>query len=66
MVLHALDQVAFASGKQVRPMLAARSQLDVAIAQLLGQGRPEALELPPEPAGEMELVRPVRSDRFWN
>jgi type IV pilus assembly protein PilB len=64
--VRALDEVAFASGKQVRPMLAAKGQLDVAIAQLLGHGHPEALELPPEPAGEMELVRPVRSDRFWN
>lgn len=64
--VRALDEVAFASGKQVRPMLATKTQLDVAIAQLLGRGRPEAVELPPEPLEEMELVRPIRADRFWN
>ncbi len=64
--LHALDEVAFASGKMVRPMLAPRSQIDVAIARYLGRGRPDALELPPEPVGEMELVQPVRTQHFWN
>jgi len=64
--LHALDEVAFASGKLVRPMLASRSQLDVAIARYMGTGRPDALELPPEPVGEMELVQPVRAQHFWN
>ncbi len=62
-----LDAAAFASGKQVRPVLAARGQIEVAIARHQGRSRPEALELPPEPAGEMDLVQPVARDpRFWN
>jgi type IV pilus assembly protein PilB len=62
-----LDEVAFASGKDVRPVLAARSQIEVAIARNLGRHGPEALELPPEPIGEMDLVQPVVGDRrFWN
>jgi hypothetical protein len=64
--MHALDEVAFAAGKLIRPVLAERAQIDVAIARLLGQVHREALDLPPEPEGEMDLVRPVRSDRFWN
>lgn len=64
--MHALDEVAFAAGKQIRPVLAERGQIDVAIARLLGQPHREALDLPPEPVGEMDLVRPVRTDRFWN
>jgi type IV pilus assembly protein PilB len=61
-----LDEVAFASGKLVRPVLAAQSQLATAIARHLGGGHTEALELGPEPVGEMDLVQPVRSERFWN
>ena len=61
-----LDEVAFASGKQVRPVLAARSQLATAIARHLGGGHTEALELGPEPLGEMDLVQPVSASRFWN
>jgi type IV pilus assembly protein PilB len=62
-----LDEVAFASGKQVRPVLAVRSQIEVAIARNLGRNGPEALELPPEPIGEMDLVQPVVGDkRLWN
>jgi type IV pilus assembly protein PilB len=65
--VHAIDEVAFASGKLVRPVLAARTQLEVAIARNLGRRRPEALELPPEPAGEMDLVQPLTRDtRYWN
>lgn len=64
--MHALDEVAFASGKQVRPMLASRAQIDVAIARLIGHSHREALDLPPEPVEEMDLVRPVRTERFWN
>lgn len=64
--MHALDEVAFATGKQVRAVLAERGQIDVAIARLLGHAQGEALDLPPEPAEEMDLVRPVRTDRFWN
>jgi hypothetical protein len=64
--LAALDDVAFASGKLVRPVLASRSQLEVAIARALGHGRPAALELPPEPLEDMELVQPVRPATFWN
>jgi hypothetical protein len=64
--MQALDEVAFAAGKQIRPVLAERGQIDVAIARLVGRGHPEALDLPPEPVGEMDLVRPVRTDRFWN
>ncbi len=62
----AMDEVAFASGKQVRPVLAARSQLDVAIARHLRGDRQVALDLPPEPLEEMELVQQVRPQRFWN
>ncbi len=62
----ALDEVGFASGKMVRPVLASRAQIDVAIGQLLGHHRPDALELPAEPLEEMELVQPVRAQRFWN
>ncbi len=61
-----LDEVAFASGKQVRPVLAAKSQLVTAIARHLAGGHPEALELGPEPVGEMDLVQPLRTERFWN
>ncbi|HET8724114.1 MAG TPA: hypothetical protein VFM53_07885 [Anaeromyxobacteraceae bacterium] len=62
-----LDEVAFASGKLVRPVLAPRSQLEVAIARNLGRRRPEALELGPEPVGEMDLVQPLtRDSRYWN
>jgi type IV pilus assembly protein PilB len=62
-----LDDAAFASGKAVRPLLAARSQLEVAIARNLGRRHPEALELPPEPVGEMDLVQPLSRDtRYWN
>jgi type IV pilus assembly protein PilB len=64
--LQALDEVAFASGKLVRPMLAPRTQIDVAIARYLGRGRLDAVELPPEPIGEMELVQPVRAQQYWN
>jgi hypothetical protein len=62
-----LDEVAFASGKLLRPVLAGRSQIEVAIARNLGRNGPAALDLPPEPAGEMDLVQPVEGDkRFWN
>jgi hypothetical protein len=33
---------------------------------LLGFGRTDALHLPPEPLEEMELVQPIRAQRFWN
>lgn len=62
----AMDEVAFASGKLVRPVLASKSQLEVAIARALGRGRPDALELPPEPIEEMELVQPLRPASYWN
>jgi hypothetical protein len=58
--------VAFASGKLVRPVLAAKTQLATAIARHLGGGHTEALELGPEPVGEMDLVQPLRTERFWN
>jgi hypothetical protein len=64
--LTALDEVAFASGKAVRPVLAPRVHIDVAIGQLLGRHHPDALEIPAEPVEEMELVQPVRAQRFWN
>jgi type IV pilus assembly protein PilB len=64
--LDAMDEIAFASGKLVRPVLASRSQLEVAIARHLGRGQRTELELPPEPIGEMELVQPVRTASFWN
>ena len=62
----ALDEVAFASGKAVRPVLASKMQIDVVIGQLLGRSRPEALEMPAEPLEAMELVRPLQAHRFWN
>jgi len=62
----AMDEVAFASGKLVRQVLATRSQLEVAISRALGRGRPTALDLPPEPLEEMELVQPVRPASLWN
>ena len=62
----ALDEVAFVSGKLVRPVLAPNAQIDVAIARFLGLGRPDALDLPPEPLEEMELVEQMRPQRFWN
>jgi len=64
--LQALDEVAFATGKLVRPVLATKSQLEVAIARYLGRGHPAALDLPPEPPEDMELVQGGRSLRFWN
>jgi type IV pilus assembly protein PilB len=64
--LHAMDEVAFASGKLVRPVLASRSQLQVAIGRALGRGHGPALDLPPEPLGEMELVQPIRPSSYWN
>jgi type IV pilus assembly protein PilB len=62
-----LDAATFASGKIVRPVLACRSQIEVAIRRHQGRIRPEALDLPPEPDGEMDLVRPiVHQRRLWN
>jgi type IV pilus assembly protein PilB len=62
----ALDEVAFVSGKGIRPVLASKGQIDIAISRLLGLGRTDALDLPPEPLGEMELVQPLRPAHFWN
>jgi type IV pilus assembly protein PilB len=64
--LHALDEVAFASGKLVRPVLATRTQLEVAIARYLGRGHASALDMPPEPLEEMDLVQKGRPTSFWN
>ncbi len=64
--LLAMDEVAFASGKQLRVALATRSQLEVSIAHHLGRRHPEALELGPEPTTEMDLVRPLSERRFVN
>lgn len=62
----ALDEVAFASGKAVRAVLASKLQIDVAIGQLLGRSTPDALEMPAEPLEAMELVQPLVAQRFWN
>jgi type IV pilus assembly protein PilB len=62
----ALDEVAFVSAKLVRPVLATKTQIDIAISRLLGLGRADALDLPPEPLEEMELVQAMRAQRFWN
>ena len=62
----ALDEVAFASGKLVRPVLAPKVHIDVAISQLLGHGHADALEMPAEPLEEMQLVQQVHARRFWN
>jgi hypothetical protein len=64
--LQALDEVAFASGKLVRPVLATKTQLEVAIARYLGRGHPSELDMPPEPLEEMELVQQGRPTSFWN
>jgi type IV pilus assembly protein PilB len=64
--MSALDEVAFAADKMVRPALASRAQIDVAISRLLRRGRPEALDLPPEPLEDMELVQQVRPQRFFS
>jgi hypothetical protein len=61
-----LDEVAFVSGKVVRPLLASKVQLEVAISRVLGLGRADALDLPPEPLEEMQLVQPIRAQRHWN
>jgi hypothetical protein len=47
-------------------VLASKAQIDIAISRLLGLGRTDALDLPPEPLGEMELVQPLRPAHFWN
>jgi type IV pilus assembly protein PilB len=64
--LEALDEVAFASGKLVRAVLATKTQLEVAIARYLGRAHPSELDMPPEPLEEMELVHLERPTRFWN
>jgi type IV pilus assembly protein PilB len=64
--MQALDEVAFASAKVVRPVLATKVQIDIAVSRLLGLGRPDAIDLPPEPLEEMELVQPTRAQHFWN
>lgn len=64
--LQALDEVAFASGKLVRAVLATKTQLEVAIARFTRRSHPSALDMPPEPLGEMDLVQGGRSSRFWN
>jgi len=61
-----LDEVAFASGKLVRPVLATKSQIEVAVARFLGRGHPAALDLPPESIAEMELVHLAHASHFWN
>jgi len=58
--------IAFASGKLVRPVLATKDQLEVAIARYLGRARPMELDLPPEPLEEMQLVQEGRRTSFWN
>lgn len=64
--MQALDEVAFASEKVVRPVLATKGQIDVAVSRLLGLGRLDAIDLPPEPLEEMELVQPMRAQHVWN
>jgi len=64
--LHALDEIAFASGKLVRPVLATKGQLEVAIARYLGGARPMEIDLPPEPLEEMQLVQERPRASFWN
>jgi type IV pilus assembly protein PilB len=63
----AVDEVAFLSGKQVRVALAAATDLREAIARNLASWRfQEAVDLPPEPLGDMELVSPPRTHRYMN
>jgi type IV pilus assembly protein PilB len=62
-----VDEVAFLSGKQVRVALAAAGDLREAIARNLASWRfQEGVDLPPEPAGEMELVSPPRTHRYMH
>ncbi len=62
-----VDEVAFLTGKQVRVALAAAGDLREAIARNLASWRfQECLDLPPEPAGEMELVTPPRTHRYMH
>jgi type IV pilus assembly protein PilB len=63
----AIDDVAFMTGKQIRAVLAATSDLEEAIARNLASWRfQEAVDLPPEPVGDMELVSPPRTHRYMN
>jgi type IV pilus assembly protein PilB len=64
--LEALDEVAFASGKMVRAVLATKTQLEVSIARHLGHSHPSELDMPPEPVEKMELVQQGRPTSFWN
>jgi type IV pilus assembly protein PilB len=64
--LAAMDEVAFASGKLVRPVLAAKDQLEAAISRHLGRGRPDAIDLPAAALEDMQLVQPLRPGAFWN
>jgi hypothetical protein len=63
--LSIVDEVAFAAGIPVDPVLASEEDIDDAIARhgLGGAPRqPEAIELPPEPDEPMQLVGGIRYD----
>ena len=72
--LPALDELAFAAGRGVRPVLAGEGDLDRAIARLLDgvilprpgfQHRPDALELP-EDARPLTLIRLGGQEQLLN
>ena len=54
--LSVVDEVAFAAGMEVEPVLATEGDLERAISRHYGFLRVDALELPPEPTGPMRLV----------
>ncbi len=51
-----VDEVAFAAGMDIEPVLAGDEDLDLAIARHLDAGRAQPLELPAKPGKPMALV----------
>ncbi len=60
--LRVLDEVAFAAGMSVEPVLASGEDLDQAIARQLGDRRCAPLDLPPAPREPFRLVDGRRLD----
>jgi type IV pilus assembly protein PilB len=67
--LQHLDELAFAAGMRIRPVLAGESDIDQAIARHL-DGRPDKrmapIELPDEPEQRMLLVEPPHTSRTYH
>jgi hypothetical protein len=51
-----VDEVAFAAGMRIEPVLAGQTDLERAIARHVGPLRADALEIPPDPTHPMRLV----------